>query len=127
MPEQLTYAAWRAALNEGRLLGQACDSCTNIQGTPKGACPHCGSRNIETVELPTHGEVYTETTVTVPPAGVEERGYQVAIVQLGEARVMGRIDAGRDDTQVAIGESVELTGYITGEDGDPAPLFRPAD
>jgi uncharacterized OB-fold protein len=71
--------------------------------------------------------VYTETTVTVPPAGVEEGQYQVAIVQLGEARVMGRIDAGRDDTQVDIGDAVELTGYITGEGGDPAPLFRPTD
>jgi uncharacterized OB-fold protein len=51
----------------------------------------------------------------------------VAIVQVGEGRVMGRIDAGEDDARVDIGDGVELTGYVTGEGGDPAPLFRPAD
>jgi len=73
--------------------------------------------------------VYTETTVMVPPIGVDERAYQVAVVQVGEARLMGRIDTGEEDedTHVDIGDSVELTGYVTGEGDDPAPLFRPAD
>jgi hypothetical protein len=127
LPARLTYAAWTRGLKEGRLLGQACGECGNVLGTPKGACPHCGSRGLETVELPTSGEVYTETTVMVPPVGVEERGYQVAVVQVGEARVMARIDAGDDDARVAIGDTVDLTGYVTGEGSDPAPLFRPAD
>ena len=127
LPERLTYAEWTRGLKEGRLLGQACGECANVLGTPKGACPHCGSRSLETVELPSGGEVYTETTVMVPPVGVDERGYQVAIVQVGEGRVMGRIDAGEDDARVDIGDGVELTGYVTGEGGDPAPLFRPAD
>ena len=129
LPETLTYGEWTRALKEGRLLGQACGECAHVLGTPKGACPHCGSRDVETVELPTTGEVYTETTVMVPPIGVEERGYQVAVVQVGEARLMGRIDGGEEDedTHVDIGDSVDLTGYVTGEGGDPAPLFRPAD
>ena len=127
LPETLTYAEWTRGLEEGRLLGQACGECARVVATPKGACPHCGARALETVELPTGGEVYTATTVMIPPEGIEERGYQVAVVQVGEGRVMGRIDAGEEDARVAIGDSVELTGYVTGEGGDPAPLFRPAD
>lgn len=120
LPETLTYAGWRAGLESGRLLGQACGECAYIGGTPKAACPHCGARSLRTVDLPTTGEVYTETTVMVPPAGVDERGYQVALVQVGDARVMGRIGG----EHVDIGDAVVLVGYVSGELGDPGPLFE---
>lgn len=120
LPE-LTHRTWSDALRSGRLLGQACADCGHVAGAPKAACTRCGSRAIETVELPTTGEVYTETTVMVPPEGIEERGYQVAIVQIGEARVMGRIEG----DEVGIGDELRLTGYVTGEEGDPGPLFEP--
>jgi uncharacterized OB-fold protein len=120
LPE-LIHRTWSEALRSGRLLGQACPDCGHVAGAPKAACAQCGSRSVETVELPTTGEVYTETTVMVPPEGVEERGYQVAIVQVGEARVMGRIEG----EAVGIGDELRLAGYVTGEGGDPGPLFEP--
>jgi hypothetical protein len=120
LPE-LTFRTWSDALRSGRLLGQACPDCGHVAGAPKAACARCGSRDTETVELPTTGEVYTETTVMVPPEGVEERGYQVAIVRVGEARVMGRIEG----EEVTIGDELHLAGYVRGEDGDPGPLFEP--
>ncbi|MFC6942056.1 Zn-ribbon domain-containing OB-fold protein [Salinirubellus sp. GCM10025818] len=120
LPE-LTFRTWSDALRSGRLLGQACPDCGHVAGAPKAACARCGSRAIETVELPTTGEVYTETTVMVPPEGVEERGYQVAIVRVGEARVMGRIEG----EEVAIGDELRLAGYVRGEEDDTGPLFEP--
>jgi uncharacterized OB-fold protein len=123
LPEELRYDDWRAALENGRLLGQVCEACGHVGGTPKAACPRCGSRDVTTVELPTTGEVYTETTVMVPPRGVEDRGYQVALVTVGDARVMARIDG----EHVDIGEPVRLAGYVAGEQGDPGPLFEPTD
>jgi hypothetical protein len=120
LPE-LTHRTWSEALRSGRLLGQACPDCGHVAGAPKAACAQCGSRSVETVELPTTGEVYTETTVMVPPEGVEEGGYQVAIVEVGEARVMGRIEG----EVVGIGDELRLAGYVTGERGDPGPLFEP--
>lgn len=125
LPERLTHRTWSEALRSGRLLGQACEDCGHVAGAPKAACAQCGSRSIETVELPTTGEVYTETTVMVPPKGVEERGYQVAVVQVGDARVMGRVNREDDDEHVAIGDELRLAGYVTGEQGDPGPLFEP--
>jgi hypothetical protein len=121
LPETLTYEGWCDGLKNGRLFGQACRECGHVGGTPKAACPHCGSRGLETVSLPTTGEVYTETTVNVPPAGVEERGYQVVIVAVGDARVMARLEG----EHVDIGEEVRLAGYVSDEGGAPAPLFEP--
>ena len=63
LPETLRYGDWAQAVTEGRLLGQECGDCGNVEGTPKGACSACGSRALATVELPTTGEVYTETTI----------------------------------------------------------------
>lgn len=120
LPETLRYDDWAEAVRDGRLLGQECADCDHVAGAPTGACTRCGSRDLETVELPTVGEVYTETTIEVPPVQFEERGYQVALVQLGGARVTVRID----DDSVGIGEDVQLSGYVDEDDGHPAPLFE---
>jgi uncharacterized OB-fold protein len=121
MSDQLTHGEWSSAVESGDLLGQTCGDCGETQGTPKAACPHCGSRDLETVELPTEGVVYTETTINVPPVGVDERGYQVAVVDLGETRVMGRLS----DGDVEIGDPVGVSGFTQDEDGYVAPTFEP--
>ena len=120
MSDGLTHAEWSTALRDGRLLGLHCEDCGATQGTPKAACPDCGSRNLETVELSTEGVVYTETTVNVPPEGIKKRGYQIGIVEVGDARVLGRL-AGDG---LAIGDEVALSGHIEDEKGYAAPLFE---
>lgn len=119
LPGTLTYETWAEAVREGRLLGQECGQCDHVAGAPKGACAQCGSRDLSTVELPTTGKVYTETTINVPPIQFEERGYQVGLVELGEARVMVRFRS-----EVAIGDEVELAGYVDTDGGHPAPTFE---
>ena len=116
----LTHHEWNEAVRNGELLGQTCPECGFTHGTPKAACSHCGSRALETVSLPTSGTVYTETTINVPPLGVDERGYQVAVVQLGDARVMGRLV----DQDVEIGSAVGLSGYNEDDDGYVTPQFE---
>ncbi|TKR27613.1 Zn-ribbon domain-containing OB-fold protein [Natronomonas salsuginis] len=116
----LTHRAWSEALEDGELLGQACGGCDATLGAPKAACPHCGSRELETIELPTSGTVYTETTINVPPIGIDQRGYQVAVVQLGDARVLGRLV----DQDVGIGSRVGLAGFDEDDDGYVTPHFK---
>lgn len=118
MSDALDYARWAEAVRDGRLLGLVC-GCGHTNGTPTAACPHCGSRDLERVVLPTEGVVHTETTIQVPPSGFEERGYQVVVVALGDAKVTGRVDGGG----VAIGDEVRLAGVVTEDDGHPAPRF----
>ena len=120
MSEGFTHDAWAEAVRDGRLLGATCRDCGATVGAPTAACPHCGARRLELVDLPTRGAVYTETTIEVPPAGVKERGYQVAVVDLGNARVMGRLD----DEAVAIGDDVVLAGFLEDDQGNPAPRFE---
>ena len=120
MSETLTHGEWSRAVREGELLGQHCEECGRTQGTPKAACPHCGSTDLETVELSTEGVVYTETTINVPPEGIDERGYQVAVVDLGDARVMGRLV----DEGVDIGDRVVLDGFDEDDQGNATPRFE---
>lgn len=115
--ESLTHSAWQRALREGHLLGQACSACGHHTAAPKAACVRCGERGLDPVALPTEGEVFAETTVTVPPEQFEGR-YCVAIVDLGPGRVMARIDGDAD-----IGDEVELVGTIEA-DKYPGPLFE---
>ncbi|MDY7081055.1 MAG: zinc ribbon domain-containing protein [Halobacteria archaeon] len=115
----LVFDGWREAVLDGILLGQECDECGHVTGSPKAACPDCGNRDIEVVQLPETGEVYSETTINVPPEGFEERGYEIAVVQLGDARVLGRSD---DDLD--IGDEVEFTGAEEIKGEDPAVLFE---
>ena len=112
----LTSAAWAAALQDGTLLGQQCRDCGDATAAPKAACASCGSRDIEAVALPTTGTVHSETTVMVAPTGFEAP-YQVAVVTVGDARVMARIDG-----EVAIGDEVEFVDVVEGV-GQPAPVF----
>ena len=112
----LTYSGWAEALRDGTLLGQHCTECGHATAAPKAACARCGSRDIGVVQLPTEGEVYAETTVAVAPADFDGP-YQVAIVSLGEARVLARIDG-----EVSIGDAVELRDIVE-VDGRPAPVF----
>ncbi|WP_276261314.1 Zn-ribbon domain-containing OB-fold protein [Haloglomus litoreum] len=122
-PATLGYHDWAAAVREGRLLGQACEECGHVSGVPSGACQECGARDLTTVELPTEGTVYSETTINVPPEQFEERGYQVAVVDLGDARGMVRIEGDHVD----IGDEVALSGVIDTDDDHPAPTFEPAE
>ncbi|MDY6764598.1 MAG: zinc ribbon domain-containing protein [Halobacteria archaeon] len=114
--EKLGFKEWAEALRNGDLLGQECVECGHVTGAPKAACAHCGSRELETVELPEEGEVYSVTRIEVVPEGFEE-GYDVGIIQLGDARLTARLEKSAD-----IGDEVEFTGVIE-TDEMPAPVF----
>lgn len=112
----MSYDRWKRALKDGRILGQVCQDCGAVTASYKIVCAHCGSRDIETTSLPTTGEVFTETTIYTPPSQFDGT-YQVAIISLGEARVMAHIEG-----EVEIGDQVELQGTISLED-DVGPVF----
>lgn len=115
--DSLTYAEWRNHLESGALVGLECRSCGHITATPKRACGDCGGRDLEPHHLAQSGEVHSETTITVPPVGVEGP-YQVGIVDLDDAHLLARIEGG-----VEIGDAVEFAGTIE-IDGMPAPVFE---
>ena len=113
---RLTTAGWRAALSDGRLLGQECADCGHVTGAPKAACARCGSRALETSDLPKEGTVYSTTRIEVAPEGFDAP-YHVGIVTVGDGRVMARLE---DDAD--IGETVTFRGSEQTPEG-PAPKF----
>lgn len=116
MSDRLTFEEWARALRDGVLLGQRCVECERVAATPTAACGRCGGRAFDEVELPTRGTVHSETTVAVAPEGFDAP-YQVAVVDLGETRLLARIDG-----EVVIGDDVALQDAI-GTDDRPAPVF----
>lgn len=118
MTENLKYEEWAEALRSGELVGQVCDDCGNTTSAPKAACPDCGSRELSRVKLPDEGTVHTETTIGVPPEGFEDDAYKVGIIDLGDARVLGRLG---DDAE--IGDEVVFEDTHEHE-GEPSPVFE---
>lgn len=119
-PDHVEYGDWCERLEAGTLLGLECRTCGHVTATPKRACIECGARDLTGVELPTRGEVYSETIINVAPEGVDGP-YQVAVIDLGPTRLLARIDG-----EVGIGDAAEFAGSIDAT-GSPAPVFEPTD
>lgn len=121
----LSYDNWTDALREGELLGVACTDCNETYGTPVSVCHECGSRELESIELPTKGELYSVTMINVPPVGFEGP-YYLGIVELDSVRLMARIerDSATNESEPTIGTTVTLSGVIE-EDREEllAPVF----
>jgi uncharacterized OB-fold protein len=114
----LTHSAWTSALEEDVLLGRECADCGYVTATPKAACTRCGCADAEVITLPTNGEVYTETTVFVPPEAFADTGpFGVGLVDVGGARIMAELEE-----VTAIGVQVELLETVD-EEASPGPLF----
>lgn len=117
---ELTHKAWSAALREEILLGERCADCGHVTAAPKAACARCGSRDTAVVELPTEGTVYAETTVFVGPAAFSDtEPYGVALIDVGDARIMAHLDG-----DAVVGDVVEFRGAVE-QDEIPGPLFAP--
>ena len=117
---RLTHEKWEAALEDGSLVGLECEECEYVTATPNAACVRCGGRSVSPVRLPEQGSVYSKTTIEVAP-DAQGSGYQIALVDVGDARVLGRIT---DGERVDIDDEVELSGPYEYDD-DLAPLFEP--
>lgn len=118
----LDYKRWKEALTEGVVLGLRCESCDFVTATPKAGCVRCGSHALTVVELPETGTVYTKTTVEVAPDR-HGSGYQIALVELDNARILGRI---ADGDRVEIGDEVQLQSTYEYA-GDTAAVFGSVD
>lgn len=117
LPASLDFDTWRQYLNDEMLLGQRCQACDNVSARSRSVCLECHGTDLATVELPTEGVVHSETSIEVTPEGFDEAGYRVGIVDLGEAKLLARLEG-----EPAIGDEVSFVGVLT-ELNDPAPIF----
>ncbi len=54
-------------LKEGKLLGKKCSKCGKYTFPPTAVCEHCGSDNIESLELSGEGELLFVSHSMAPP------------------------------------------------------------
>ena len=75
-------------LEQGRILGQACDRCDRVYVPPRGACARCGAPTSRPVEVSDKGTVVIFSVVRVPsPAIRVELPYVAAHVLLDGADI----------------------------------------
>lgn len=90
---------FNAALVEGRLLIQSCNSCGKPNMYPRYRCPFCQSNDLHYIEAAGTGTLLTYTVVrAVPPSGFEDDlPYALGSVRLSEGvQLLGRLEAGAD-------------------------------
>lgn len=107
------------ALSAGRLISTRCRQCGRVSFPPKPHCRSCWSEDIDWVDLPSEGSLYSFTRVhVVPRAFISDALYDIGIVDLPNGvRLMCRLlDAG---PQTEVGSPVRMVSVIY-EDG---PLF----
>jgi len=109
-----TQPFWDAAL-EGRLLVPRCTNCGTFRLPPGPFCFVCQHQQVDWVELPGTGTIYTFTIVRHPlrPQLVDVVPYVAAVIELdgtqgAGARIMGNV-IDRDVDDVAIGDRVRMS------------------
>ncbi|HET6793061.1 MAG TPA: Zn-ribbon domain-containing OB-fold protein [Acidimicrobiales bacterium] len=114
---------WEAA-RQDRLVLSRCRPCGNIIWYPRAFCPACGRMDVEWVESPGRGTVYS-FTVSHRGGGAwrEAAPYVIAYVELEEGpRVLTNI-VECDPEALAVGDRVEVVFQDAGD--WKLPRFRP--
>ena len=133
--EDLTLAAYRRNLAEGRLTGARCLECGELTLPPKPFCPRCHAGRMEAVDFSGDGKVAGFTSVFVPGPDMAAKGYGkrnpyiAALVTLAEGPgVAARIaapDPSAPNGGVRVGMPV-TADFTTEADDEPVSLvFRP--
>jgi uncharacterized OB-fold protein len=101
------------------LLVSRCRHCHNRFLPRRGACPRCGSREVEPIEVPAEAIVLAATEVLVPAGGGAVR--RIALVEGADGlRILAAVDGALPE----IGQAVTLArdedryvAFVTGPEG----------
>lgn len=108
-PKSTELHAFFDHVREGRLTTTKCRHDREIFWPPRTVCPKCHRSDLEWVDLPTHGTIYSFSAVLAgAPLGMEaDVPFAVGLVDLDGVplRLFGRID-GAPWNELAIGQTV---------------------
>ncbi len=108
-PEHNQLYKFYEFLREGRLTTRQCGKCGEVPWPPRTVCPNCMSNELEWVDLPTRGKLYTFTAQYAGVPYMFEAPLMMGMVEFDNGlRILARIvDANPE--QVDIGTEVEMT------------------
>ena len=127
--DDTTEPFWAAA-REDRLVSAKCTNCGTFRLPPKPYCFECRSQEVEWVDLPGTGTIYTFTVVRHPlhPGFAEACPYVSGVVEVdgtqgeGARMLVNIIDC--DPDAVRCGDRVEVVFEHLNDDMS-VPRFRP--
>ncbi|MFP3080380.1 MAG: Zn-ribbon domain-containing OB-fold protein [Acidilobus sp.] len=115
---------WRLRSPLYRLEGARCKACGRVHFPPKKACPYCGSRELEPVELPKRGRLISYTIVYAVPEGAREYSpVYVGLVDLGVTKVVAELTDVTDTSKLKRGLEVEAVLRRTRVDGEAGLIY----
>ncbi|MFI5507602.1 Zn-ribbon domain-containing OB-fold protein [Mycobacterium sp. NPDC051804] len=118
--------AWWTAIQDRRLLLNACSTCGRKSLYVRPFCPHCWSEDVAPTPATGHARLYTWSVVHQNGAPFDVRTpYVVAMVDLVEGpRLMTVVE---DCPVESLSAELELTiAFRDDDDGFVVPIFRPA-
>lgn len=126
-----THAAFRAHLEDHKLMGSRCKACGTQYLPPRSLCTECHGEELEWLEMEGEGELVAFTTIHIAPTAMLEAGYGrdkpycTGIVKLTNglsmsAQIVG-VDAS-DPEGIKIGTPVEVE-YIERGEGEEVKTF----
>ena len=71
----ISNAAYQQFLNEHKLMGSRCVSCSSLYLPPRPLCPNCHSESLAWVPLSASGTLVAFTTVHIGLTVMQEAGY----------------------------------------------------
>jgi uncharacterized OB-fold protein len=128
VPDKWTQPFWQAA-SEHRLVVPRCTTCGTFRLPPSAFCHVCRNQDVEWVEQPGRGTVYSFTVIRHPilPDLADTVPHVPAVVELPDTNGCRLVGAMVDVTPsyVHIGMEVELVWRDVRE-GPSVPTWRPA-
>jgi len=118
-----------ASLDPPRLAGSRCTSCGSVTFPVQTGCARCTGSDMEPVELPEHGTLWTSTVQSIepkPPYRAPAGGfvpYAVGYVHLGDVIVESRLLGDDATLQIDAPMSLTLLPLWDGADGEPVVTY----
>jgi hypothetical protein len=125
MPHRKSLALnWRRLAERYKFAGNRCVTCSTVYFPPRMVCPKCRRKGkLEAMRLTGEGEIYSYTTVRVPPEGYEFGApYVLAMIKLKEGPfITGQVSDIKPE-EVSIGMPVKAVFRRICEDGEDGAI-----
>ena len=105
--EQTAVKKFWDSLEEGKLVTTKCKACGKIEFPPKLVCTSCYSSNMDWIDLPKEGKIYSFAEMHVVPTGFEPP-ITVAVVELENGVKLFSYVTNATFEELEIGDEVEI-------------------
>ncbi|MBP1327278.1 putative OB-fold protein [Leucobacter exalbidus] len=119
VPDEASQSYWEGATRNALVLPR-CSGCAQFHFPPLLHCPHCGSGELDSVEVNGAGTVYSFTTLNTPPgpAFIDLVPLTVGVIELDVQPMLlitANMFAGKS-TKIQIGAHAEIFFTTIAED-----------